>query len=191
MIIWQENKIVPKSLKSIIFKRIEENHIDKKKFYTSYAEGFGSTTFSDILVPYYGDIIDGIMKDLGMFKRSRYYYNLWVQMYNSKTDTHSAHSHFGGTEIISFTHILNCSEQKCFYFLDNDDNKIYPDQKQGDILAWPAWLMHGVDNVKDESLNRLVISGNIALKDYYGGDTDTSVTSSDDGSGHVTWDVIE
>ena len=74
MIIWQENKIVPKSLKSIIFKRIEENHIDKKKFYTSYAEGFGSTTFSDILVPYYGDIIDGIMKDLGMFKRSRYYY---------------------------------------------------------------------------------------------------------------------
>ena len=58
-------------------------------------------------------------------------------------------------------------------------------------MAWPAWLMHGVDNVKDESLNRLVISGNIALKDYYGGDTDTSITSSDDGSGHVTWDVIE
>ena len=191
MIIWKRNIDVPESLKSLIFKRIEDNHIDKKKFYTSYLGGFGSTTFSDILVPYYGDIIDGIMKDLGMFKRSRYYYNLWVQMYNSKTDTHSAHSHFGGTEIISFTHILNCSEQKCFYFLDNDDNKIYPDQKQGDILAWPAWLMHGVDNVKDESLNRLVISGNIALKDYYGGDTDTSITSSDDGSGHVTWDVIE
>mgnify|MGYP003305850837 FL=1 len=191
MIIWQSNNIIPKSLKSIIFKRIEENHTDKKKFYTSYVEGFGSTTFSDILVPYYADIVDGIMKDLGMFKRSRYYYNLWVQMYNSETDTHGPHSHFGGTEIISFTHILNCSEQKCFYFLDNDDNKIYPDQKQGDILAWPAWLMHGVDKVKDESLNRLVISGNIALKDYYGGNTDTSVTSTDDGSGHVTWDVIE
>ena len=191
MIIWKRNIDVPESLKSLIFKRIEDNHIDKKKFYTSYLGGFGSTTFSDILVPYYGDIIDGIMKDLGRYKRSRYYYNLWVQMYNSETDTHGAHSHFGGTEIISFTHVLNCSEQKCFYFLDNDDNKIYPDQKQGDILAWPAWLMHGVDNVKDESLNRLVISGNIALKDYYGGDTDTSITSSDDGSGHVTWDVIE
>ena len=192
MIIWKRNIDVPESLKSLIFKRIEDNHIDKKKFYTSYLGGFGSTTFSDILVPYYGDIIDGIMKDLGMYKRSRYYYNLWVQMYNSETDTHGAHSHFGGTEIISFTHVLNCSEQKCFYFLDNnDDNKIYPDQKQGDILAWPSWLMHGVDNVKDESLNRLVISGNIALKDYYGGDTDTSITSSDDGSGHVTWDVIE
>ena len=192
MIIWKGNISIPDSLKSLIFKRIEDNHIDKKKFYTSYLGGFGSTTFSDILVPFYGDIIDGIMKDLGMYKRSRYYYNLWVQMYNSETDTHGAHSHFGGTEIISFTHVLNCSEQKCFYFLDNDDNKIYPEhQSKGDMFAWPAWMLHGVDNVKDESLNRLVISGNISLKDYYGGNMDTSVTSHDDGSGHVTWDVIE
>ena len=109
MIIWKGNISIPDSLKSLIFKRIEDNHIDKKKFYTSYLGGFGSTTFSDILVPYYGDIIDGIMKDLGMYKRSRYYYNLWVQMYNSETDTHGAHSHFGGTEIISFTHVLNLS----------------------------------------------------------------------------------
>ena len=66
MIIWQGNISIPDSLKSLIFKRIEDNHIDKKKFYTSYLEGFGSTTFADVLVPYYGDIIDGIMKDLGM-----------------------------------------------------------------------------------------------------------------------------
>ena len=72
MIIWQSNNIIPKSLKSIIFKKIEENHTDKKKFYTSYVEGFGSTTFSDILVPYYAEIVDGIMKDLGMFKTVSY-----------------------------------------------------------------------------------------------------------------------
>lgn len=103
MIIWKQNRIIPESLRSIIFRRIEKEHNDKEKFYTSY----NSSTFSDIIDAYYEEIIDEIMKDLGMFKRSTYYRNLWVQMYNSETDTHTAHSHFGGTEIISFTHIIN------------------------------------------------------------------------------------
>ena len=184
MIIWKQNKIIPESLRSIIIKRIEKEHNDKEKFYTSY----NSSTFSDIIDPYYEEITDEIMKDLGMFTRSTYYRNLWVQMYNSETDTHTAHSHFGGTEIISFTHIINCSEQKCFYFLGKDDRKIYPDQRSGDILAWPSWLMHGVDKVKDPSINRLVVSGNIALKDYY--DNDASFVSRDDGNGHITWDIV-
>ena len=184
MIIWKQNRIIPESLRSIIFRRIEKEHNDKKKFYTSY----NSSTFSDIIDAYYEEIIDEIMKDLGMFKRSTYYRNLWVQMYNSETDTHTAHSHFGGTEIISFTHIINCSKQKCFYFLGKDDRKIYPDQRVGDILAWPSWLMHGVDKVKDPSINRLVVSGNIALKDYY--DNDASFVSRDHGNGHITWDIV-
>jgi len=184
MIIWKQNRIIPESLRSIIFRRIEKEHNDKEKFYTSY----NSSTFSDIIDAYYEEIIDEIMKDLGMFKRSTYYRNLWVQMYNSETDTHTAHSHFGGTEIISFTHIINCSEQKCFYFLGKDDRKIYPDQRVGDILAWPSWLMHGVDKVKDPSINRLVVSGNIALKDYY--DNDASFVSRDHGNGHITWDIV-
>ena len=184
MIIWKQNKIIPESLRSIILKRIEKEHNDKEKFYTSY----NSSAFSDIIDPYYEEITDEIMKDLGMFTRSTYYRNLWVQMYNSETDTHTAHSHFGGTEIISFTHIINCSEQKCFYFLGKDDRKIYPDQKSGDILAWPSWLMHGVDKVKDPSINRLVVSGNIALKNYY--DEDVSMVSNEHGNGHVTWDIL-
>ena len=76
MMIWKQNKIIPESLKSIIFKRIVKEHTDKKKFYTS----FNLPTFSDIVDPFYESIIDDMMKDLGMFKRSTYYYNLWVQM---------------------------------------------------------------------------------------------------------------
>ena len=184
MIIWKQNRIIPESLRSIIFRRIEKEHNDKEKFYTSY----NSSAFSDIIDPYYEEIIDEIMKDLGMFKRSTYYCNLWVQMYNSETDTHTAHSHFGGTEIISFTHIINCSEQKCFYFLGKDDRKIYPDQKNGDIMAWPSWFMQGIDKVEDPSINRLVVSGNIALKNYY--DDDVSMVSNEHGNGHVTWDIL-
>ena len=189
MLIWKENKIIPKFLKSTILERIEENHIDKKKFYTSFTTDEGEK-YSDLLVPYYESLIDQIMKDLGMFKRSRYYYNIWVQMYNSETDTHGPHSHFGGNEIISFTHIVQSSEQKCFYFLDNDDKKIYPDQKSGDILAWPSWLMHGVDMVKEDNINRLVVSGNIALTSYHGGDRDTSVDCIKTDTGQIIWSMV-
>ena len=62
MIIWKQNKIIPESLKSIIFKRIEKEHDDREKFYTSY----NSLVFSDIIDPYYEDVIDEIMRDLNM-----------------------------------------------------------------------------------------------------------------------------
>ena len=45
MIIWKQNRIIPESLRSIIFRRIEKEHNDKEKFYTSY----NSSTFSDII----------------------------------------------------------------------------------------------------------------------------------------------
>ena len=189
MLIWRDNKIIPKFLKSSILERIEENHIDKEKFYTSFIDGEGEK-FSDLLVPYYESLVEKLVKDLGIFRRSRYIYNIWVQMYNSETDTHGPHSHFGGNEIISFTHIIQSSEQKCFYFLGEDDKKIYPDQKSGDILAWPSWVMHGVDNVKEYNIDRLVVSGNVALTSYYGGNLDTSVVCTKDETGQIIWSMV-
>ena len=48
--------------------------------------------------------------------------------------------------------------------------------------------MHGIDKVEDPSINRLVVSGNIALKNYY--DDDVSMVSNEHGNGHVTWDIL-
>ena len=163
MFIWSANKKIPNDLYKQIVSRIEEDYSNRKEFYTSYDDK-SKVDFTDLLVPYYGNVIEEIMKDLGMYKRSTYNYNLWVQMYNSQTTTHEPHQHFTGSEIISFNHIIDASPEKCFYFLNDDGDKIFPgEQKSGDIFAWPPWRIHGVKNAKS---HRLIIAGNIMLRTY-------------------------
>ena len=80
------------------------------------------------------------------------------------TINHEPHQHFTGSEIISFNHIIDASPEKCFYFLNDDGDKIYPgEQNSGDIFAWPPWRIHGVENAKT---HRLIIAGNIMLRTY-------------------------
>ena len=81
--------------------------------------------------------------------------------------TDKSYSYFLGKEIISFNHIIDASNNKCFYFLDDDNNKIYPDQQEsGDFFAWPPWRIHGVDKVQEPNVNRLIVAGNIWLDSY-------------------------
>tara|TARA_B100001094_G_C17884150_1_gene648345 strand:- start:182 stop:688 length:507 start_codon:yes stop_codon:yes gene_type:complete len=167
MLIWSNNIKLSEELKTGILNRIQETLKDNKEFYTS----FSINSVGQFISPYYSKVIENMMKDLGMYNNTTYVYNLWVQMYNSETTTHGPHSHYGmnGNEIISFTHIIDASKNKCFYFLDDYDNKIYPDnQESGDIFAWPSWLMHGVDKVKEPNFNRLIVAGNVSLTSYEG-----------------------
>ena len=91
---------MPSDLKDRIKNAIEEDHLDKTRFYSSFHSG---DKFSDLLIPYYSEVIKDMMSDLGMFKRSQYDFSLWCQMYNSDTDSHPLHAHFTSNEIISFT----------------------------------------------------------------------------------------
>ena len=167
MLIWNDNIKLPEELKTGVLNRIQETYRDKRKFYTSHS--LSSRRFADLLVPFYTKVIENMMRDLGLYKNTTYGFNLWVQMYNSETTTHPPHSHYGigGAEIISFTHIIDASKNKCFYFLNDHGDKIYPDhQESGDIFAWPSYLIHGVDKVQEPNLNRLIVAGNVALETY-------------------------
>ena len=166
MFIWSDNIKLPDDIHTELITRIEKQHVDKNKFYTTFSKSLFTDGYSDLLIPYYRDVIAEIMKNLGMFKHSRYYFNVWAQRYNSKNiDTHEPHAHFTGNEIISFNHIIDASENKCFYFIDDDGNKTYPgEQKSGDIFAWPPWRMHGVEHVREPNVDRLIIAGNIMLQ---------------------------
>jgi len=166
MLIWSDNIKLPDDIHTELISRIEKQHVDKNKFYTTFSKSLFTDGYSDLLIPYYRDVIAEMMKNLGMFKHSRYYFNVWAQRYNSKNiNTHEPHAHFTGNEIISFNHIIDASENKCFYFIDDDGNKTYPgEQKSGDIFAWPPWRMHGVDHVKEPNVDRLIVAGNIMLE---------------------------
>ena len=165
MLIWSANKKLPENIHTEIINGVQENHNNKEEFFSSF--DISGKNFTDLLVPYYGNLIEEMMRDLGLWSRTQYQYNLWVQMYNSETTTHEPHEHFGGKEIISFNHIIEASKEKCFYFLNRDDDKIYPgEQRSGDIFAWPPWRIHGVDKVKEPNVNRLIVAGNIWLESY-------------------------
>ena len=57
-LIWNSNYEMPSDLKDMIKNVIEEDHMDKTKFYSSYGS---NDKFTDFLVPYYSEIIKDMM----------------------------------------------------------------------------------------------------------------------------------
>ena len=73
------------------------------------------------------------------------------------------HNHYSHPkQMLSWVHFIKVPEQKCFYFC-KDGNKAYPvHQKSGDLLVFPSYLYHGVDERKKLE-ERFVIVGNIIM----------------------------
>ena len=137
----------------------------QNEYFTSF---FDDSFYIEGLYDFYSGVIKEMMGQLGMWDRSRYHFELWTQRYNIGTTSHLPHDHFSGCEIISFNHIIDATEKKCFYFQDDDENKIYPGkQDSGHFFAWPPWRIHGADKVTEPNVNRLIVAGNISLSEYY------------------------
>tara|TARA_B100000427_G_C15474470_1_gene580092 strand:- start:734 stop:1372 length:639 start_codon:yes stop_codon:yes gene_type:complete len=167
MIIWNTNKRINEDIKSNLIRIVKDSYNKKGEFYTSFYNDKATDKLNNLLNIFYDPLIKRMMMDLGMWKRSTYNYSCWTQMYNSETTTHNQHEHFSGNEIISFSHIIDASKEKCFYFLNDYGDKTYPsNQQSGDFFAWPSWLIHGVDKVKEPNTNRLIVAGNIMLKTF-------------------------
>ena len=165
MIIWTKNKRLPSDLYHKVTETIKLNHKDKEKYYTTYFEGAKTdeqiSFFKDI-VPFYGERIEDMMKDIGTYHITKYSFAMWMQMSNSNTNTHSIHFHFQGFEQISWVHFINVPDQPCFYFYNSRNEKIYPPtQKTGDMIAFPPWALHGVDQVEEKNFDRIIAAGNI------------------------------
>ena len=161
MLMWETHKKMPIQLHNRLIKYINM----QDKFFTTYN---GGEWFLEIdgFLDYYKDLIHEMMLELGMWS-CKYQFQIWTQCYNNKTQGHEPHNHFSGKELISFNHILTPTKKRCFYFMDNDGNKIYPDKQDcGHFYAWSPWIMHGADPVEESDVNRLIVAGNIALTDF-------------------------
>ena len=133
-----------------------------KKFFTTYERGDIPLDFVDNASGTYQKIFDTILKDYGIYEGSTYYAQLWVQMYNSTTESHIPHTHYSGGEAFSWVHFIHTPKQKCFYFLDGDGKKHYPQkQKSGDFIVFTPWTPHGIDPVQQEDFDRVVAAGNV------------------------------
>ena len=183
MFIWETNKKMPSDLHDRLVNVVgmENSH------YINYdgSSGVTNATYENVqddfftsyrdedfevqgLMDFYSGVVKEMMINIGMYNRSRYEFQLWTQRYNDQTTAHWPHDHFSGSEIISFNHIIDASEKKCFYFLDDNDKKIYAGkQDSGHFFAWPPWRVHGADQVTEPNTNRLIVAGNVALLSYY------------------------
>ena len=183
MFIWEKNVKMPDN----IYKQLIGAIGNETSYYNRYdgSSGLTNATYENTqneyftsfwddsfhlegLYDFYGEVIKEMMGQLGMWNRSKYHFELWTQRYNIGTTSHDPHDHFSGCEIISFNHIIDATEKKCFYFQDDEENKIYPGkQDSGHFFAWPPWRVHGADKVTEPNVNRLIIAGNISLKEYF------------------------
>jgi len=181
MFIWESHIEMPSYLQDRLIKSFDHH----SRFWNTSNDLFVSesddkyiapiTTYNNLshftkvegLMDFYADIIEKMMKEIGMYRRCKYGFELWAQYYNNKTYGHEPHDHFFGNEIISFNHIIKPSKNKCFYFMNDEQEKnYYGKQDSGHFYAWPPWRIHGVDRVEEENNNRLVVAGNISLFEY-------------------------
>jgi hypothetical protein len=181
VIIHNLNKELPDSLK----KELHDTIIDDKYLYPNktsknpiYSSFQISTKphFTESVEEFYYDLIAGVLDRLGLRGRAAVYATKWCQVYNnSMGGCHPPHAHYSGSELFSWVHFVEAPvDQKCFYFLDTDHNKYYPDtQNSGDLIVFPSWALHGVDKVQDPELNRTIVSGNIICNRYKDLEDDT------------------
>ena len=114
----------------------------------------------------YDAIIARALADLGVLKRVDYFYQYWMQTYNSGDEAHFTHDHFSSIELFSFVHFVRPTSKKCFAFLDSYGKSNYPKQDAGDFIVFPSWALHRVEpHGLDEK--RCVVSGNLSVRSIH------------------------
>lgn len=138
------------------------------KLYSTWTPNNGLVKFPESIEDWYRKKVRSVTIKLGLYGRSEVENVMWCQIYTNKTDGHPVHTHYCGEELFSWVHFVKApTDQKCFYFVDSNSNKIYPeDQSSGRFLVFPSWAMHGVDAVESCEEPRIVVAGNVLAKKY-------------------------
>ena len=167
-ILWQANVELESSFADDCQKYLSElDRVESDSLKTSYHRD--PSEFP--LYPRYEEVFEKILKDLGLYGIVSYNAYLWGQLYDKNCKGHGTHSHFTGSEILSWVHFLKIPEQRCFFFLNSDGDKIYPEhQSQNDMIVFPSWAIHGVDPLENPDDIRIVTAGNITFSSYGPGD---------------------
>ena len=127
----------------------------------------------------YSKIMEGVVKEIGMFTTTKYTYEYWTQLY-FKNGGHPPHHHIDPEQkfygCLSWVHFHRTPEEHYFTFL-NSDGEIYSpkEQEDGDLIVFPSFIWHQIYPNKSD-VERFVTAGNIAfthidfhtigLKDY-------------------------
>lgn len=141
---------------------------------------------------WYHNLISGILSEVGLLGRIHAVNSKWCQIYTNKTEGHGVHTHCGGQEFISWVHFVEApTDQKCFFFVDSNSQKVYPEQGSGTLLLFPPYMMHGVEPLGDSQNSRIVVAGNIVAQQYKPVPYADLTFNIDNHNGKVTWNPSE
>ena len=113
----------------------------------------------------YKSVIAKFMKSMGLYERTSFTFNHWMQVYQGNQSGHPVHEHFKFNTFFSWVHFIRPTKKKCFFFIDSEGNKKYPEnQNPGDFVVFPSWAEHGVEPIDENGdEKRVVIAGNISV----------------------------
>jgi hypothetical protein len=107
------------------------------------------------LLDSYKEIVGQICLDLNIIScQTSFAY--WSQVYDGE---HTEHLHASADVLVSFVHFVRPTDKKCFYFSQSDGQRFYPKQEPGDIIVFPSWALHGIEESYGNI--RMTIAGNI------------------------------
>lgn len=179
MILWHKKIEHPPGFVEKLEKQIVSQH-DSKNYFTTYVDGLHKNEpildeeLDNHIKDFYREVVTEMMKDVGIHgyldyetKDGDLRESYWVQMYNSETDSHFIHDHHGCGAFISWVHVLKAlpTQKKAFFFANSRGQKLYPThQSTSEMFAFPSWALHGVEQVTDVGVNRIIIAGNVYFK---------------------------
>jgi len=166
MILWSSNELIYDELLYSMVDILKQHPLcyeKKSNYYSSYYTPPNERPEKK-LKKFYNSIIDKASKKLTLYNRFEFENYFWMQLYTKNGGTMEPHHHYNPTTIFSWVHFLKPTLNKCFYFINHNNEKTYPkEQNEGDFILFPSYLLHAVDvNTSEE--DRIIIAGNIITK---------------------------
>ena len=120
-IIWYDNILLDEELLEDSIEGVKESRQVEQRHHDRYFTSFFELNAADsIFNRIYVDVVRRIMIDLGLEGRCLYNIVPWMQVYNSDTNnavtgqSMRVHDHFGGSELLSFVHIVKPTNTNSF-----------------------------------------------------------------------------
>ena len=171
--LYNSEDIMPEHRKNIskqdIINGIERHKKVKDTIYGKHWTGYyktdaGSYQDTELLSTYTPKLVE-ILKKIKLYGTGIFSYSsIWGQLAKEGVPCYiKEHNHYKHPkQMLSWVHFVKVPEQKCFYFCKNGEKSYPVHQKSGDLMVFPSYLYHGVDERKNLD-ERFVIVGNIIL----------------------------
>lgn len=164
MIIFRQKVPVSTEIKDLLLeKEFQDKYYDNKRnISTTFNSGIDYKQLGELSRQYYSNLIESLVRILGIYDNVEYSWHYWYQVYDSESSGHEPHLHFSGKEILSWVHFISVSDKQSFYFKTGEGDRKVLEQDE-ELIVFPSWCIHGVEKFESND-KRIVAAGNISIE---------------------------